>query len=200
MPRIYDAKRGAEIEVSDQHFRTMVDGGTPVLRVLPADGNRQALWDRIESAWTKPFPRERLYDCYLKKQIWWCTSCSWTTMGDKSQWLTHVRSVAGKAEAHQGARVDVRSNERGERVEGCTACAVSYGSKPGRCYGHIQSTLQEGPRHRGAEVVLIYRYSLERTEPLSSNGSGPHASEVERSLRPKRRRRRRHNRGGHGNG
>jgi len=72
-------------------------------------GKEAPLWDCLEKSWTKPLPKERIYDCYLPKRVIKCSACRYTTA---TSWTNgtniqaHVDQVIQRTNEHQDGHRD----------------------------------------------------------------------------------------------
>jgi len=205
VPTILDPETMKDVVISESEALRRLDNGQGLLRKqLGAPGVH--LWDVVDGTLSGPFPSDLAYTFYLRKVVSKCSACTYSGLFEKDV-EAHLRDVQVKARSHRNARMK-QEERHGELSEICTACGAAYSLMRGKGADHIVRTLHAGPRHEGAKVLTIRRYSVAPPAPepvstgvldfpASANGKGAVASQsaVEVAQNP-RRRKRRHNRRG----
>lgn len=137
------------------------------LYVMQDTGQSQAIWDCLDGTWTKPLPAETVMRQYLRKQNCRCSACRFISMTSESdQVKKHILRVFETAQRHKGAQIEDGVYETGRPYERCTGCSMTFHGRPGLGRAHLQSVLEDVPRHTGAKEQRIQRYALGPTAPL----------------------------------
>lgn len=204
MVRIIDPT-GVEREMSEAEYQRAsgVHNDTmPGVVKLVSDKRTMRLWDNVDQGWSSPLPASLVHQFYLRKVVVKCSACSFVAPFTPRV-AEHTALVRERFQQHQGARVDAKTDDRGQRLELCTACDVMFASRPGKAQRHIAAVLASGPAHKDARAITMRQYSLGPSVsplPLPAQAvavGGPDGTEEARRLvLPKRKRRHRRNRGG----
>lgn len=156
------------------------------------------LWDAVENRWTSPLPQVTA-NMNLRVIVEKCTACIFTTsgVGGKAGMVeTHIHNVMTAMEAHKSARIMARIGIEGEQ-EFCSACEVSFRSRPARARTHIQEVIDRGKAHYQADKVTMYRFL--QGPPVADIETKPvveaSAPQVHEESQPPVKRRRRRSRG-----
>ena len=158
-------------------------------------GKEAPLWDCLEKSWTKPLPKERIYDCYLPKRVIKCSACRYTTA---TSWTNgtniqaHVEQVIQRTNEHQDAVIETVAGERmPTRV--CSGCGYSF--QPAQATRHLNEIREMATTHTRVVAQEVNRFALEPSEPVIHRQvliTGPEVHQEEpASPQPGRRRRRR---------
>ena len=167
--------------------------GMAARSVMPDAPNRMRLWDMVDGT-SMMMDAKRAMSLYLRMVTNRCTACTEASPRDGDV-ENHIRNVAALAAAHEKAETVEVTTPNGTGLR-CTACQQAFISRPLNAAKHIRKAKDDGPKHIGAKVILINRYSL--TPPVQIPGPTlvePASLEPETRQVERTRRRRRHRRG-----
>ena len=162
-------------------------------------GKEAPLWDCLEQSWTKPLPKERIYDCYLAKRVVKCSACRYTTAtswANGTNIQAHVEQVIQRTNEHQDAVIETVAGERmPTRV--CTGCGYSF--QPAQATRHLNEIREMAATHTRVVAQEVNRFALEPSEPVIHRQvvvvAGPEVHQEEPASPQSGRRRRRRRRG-----
>lgn len=195
-----------EVEVSEDAYQRLWDTpqGGVALR-FESDGVRKiALYDRTNGTWTQPLPAKFVHDYYLRKVVYRCSSCSFTTSSDGGV-ETHATRSVEISQGHRGAKL-TRQMVGTEPVQACDGCGLTFNTRrrPMQAEKHLESVAQMGKLHQGGtQAIPMMKFALAPSEPptvsafVDTIAGGPVTSQVERNgsgrdaTRTRRRNRRR---------
>lgn len=200
MPRVIlpDDPHAVSREISQADYDHAVEqqGVAQRLHEDPSAPERIWLWDLVDGSRSGPFARESVYHHYLRKVVYKCSACSFTTVFDSAT-KSHGNAIIRKALDHQG---DVITDgvHFGRPVKVCVGCrgGATFQSLP-EARQHVEGVLTDAAVHeKGVQWITMRRFSLERpVEPIGEtvivpiNGNG--VAPQERSKRRRHRSRRR---------
>ena len=202
MPVIIDPTTNTEREVDEATYRRMrqsveTDSRENLITVVGDREDSVALWDCADGTWTSPIPKNLAYQHYLRKLVYKCSSCMFTSIFENDMG-THINSVREQALQHRDA--EVVSQMIGDRaMQTCTGCGQAFQARKNQGHRHLEAIQKQTLGHVGTESVFMHRFSLTASEPTVLKTSplggvdteGLRTSTVEqRPERPKRRRRR----------
>lgn len=165
MPIIIDPQTGTEKVVSqrehDALINSVVDDKRGSLYELQTDRpDAIPLWDVIDGAWTRPLPQGLATSYYLRKVVFKCSACIFTTPYEKLV-TAHIRGVMESAGQHKGAEVTstppVSGHEPGQQ---CSGCGTVFSARKGQGRRHLDTVLRMAPEHKGAKELLLKRFAL----------------------------------------
>jgi hypothetical protein len=153
------------------------------------------LWDAVDGSQTSLFDPKHAYEHYLRKVVFKCSACNYTSMKEGLV-IGHIRASVEDAKAHRGTEVqDFLGGQYPSKV--CGGCGTNFVSRPQNAYKHLKQAIQAGPLHEGATELVIKRFSLtppvlaEAPTPVAaSDDQGTETRQPERSQGPRRRRHR----------
>ena len=175
---------------SDQLIGVYVDGQKAI-----------RIWDCIEGGWSGPFDPQQVYEKYLRKVVFKCSLCNFSSIkeGDVK---AHAVQARATAEQHRGVGKVLQSGESSV----CPGCGFTFSARKLQLQAHIANS-QKNTHQEEVQEQIVRRYSLEeQSEPVMlgvTSVAGPVASQVAWSPAPiptggRRRRRRRRARGNRG--
>lgn len=165
MPTIIDPQTGTEKVVSqrehDALINAVVDDKRGSLYELQTDRpDAIRLWDMIDNAWTRPLPQALATSYYLRKVVFKCSACIFTTPYEKLV-APHIRGVMESADQHGSAEViptpPVPGYEPGQQ---CSGCGAVFTARKNQGRRHLDTVLKMAPEHKGAKELLIRRFAL----------------------------------------
>ena len=195
-----------EVEVSEDAYQRLWDTpqGGVALR-SESDGVRKvALYDRLDGTWTRPMPASLVHEYYLRKVVYRCSSCTFTTSFDGGV-ETHAKRSIEISHGHRGAKL-IRQMAGTEPVQVCDGCGLTFSTRrrPMQAEKHLESVAHMGKLHQGGvQAILMLRFALAPSEPptvsafVDTIAGGSVTSQVERNgsgrgaTRTRRRNRRR---------
>lgn len=206
MPEVIIDQRGTVKNMTDSEYRSHTEtakhNGQDVYASTDT-GTSVSIWDCVDETWSKPLPRDQVYQHYLKKYVFKCSACSYHTLytGDSSGSIAnHVKRVTAQGKLHQSAEVISQQNAVGQIAHQCSGCGSEFSARKGQCALHIEA-LQNAPKlHATVAEIAMKRFSLDASMPiiLSENiliVSEEASTEEQIVERSKRKRRKNRNRG-----
>jgi hypothetical protein len=164
MPTIID--NGREREVTQDEYRRYLGQVATEERALLLTQNsgptsRIRLYDRVDGTWTAPMDRNFAFQDHLKKVVWKCTACTYTSVYD-GQEEVHRTQVMQRARNHENARLDDERSPHGDPTIRCSGCgAVFRQARRHLAEAHIEEAVRMALVHKNAGQVLIHRFGLE---------------------------------------
>lgn len=155
------------------------------------------LWDAVAERWTSPLPQVTA-TMNLRVIVDKCSACVWTSHGvggKKGLVGNHIRQVMQAGYDHREAEIQTVITYDGQSNR-CTACEVSFRSRPIRAHSHIQEVVERGEAHHKAETIVMRRFLSE--PPVVEQAAVPVAvipTPLARESQPLEKRRRRRSRG-----
>jgi hypothetical protein len=184
------------------------------------EARRSRVWDTVDQAWSKPLLEGDVFGLYLRKVVYKCSVCDFTS-SRTSDVLSHTNRVMGQGELHIDAELEPFEGANRTRGLHCTGCDTDFLSRAGQGRKHLNKVQVDFESHAGqVEELAIMRFTLSPSEPPilkrvvvregllvlprnepDEDKGGPDSAQVVRSIAPpNRKRRRRHkSRRGHGN-
>ena len=172
MPTIIDPQTGAEREIPQREYDALIErvandqqGSAYQWSSDRPQGVR--LWDVIDNTWTRPFPAGLATSYYLRKVVFRCSACIFTTPYANLV-EPHIRGVRQSAAEHNGAEVTPTLPMPGvEPGQQCSGCGAVFTARKGQGHKHLQAALNAAPKHDGAKELLLRRFALgQPTVPL----------------------------------
>lgn len=159
MPKVV-LPNGEEAEVSQQELdRLYQTEGAHNVQQFTRDGpGKVQLWDNITNDWTKPLPEVVVNNRYLKKKVYKCSKCNFTTMYNVDA-KKHLDQVAERKAEHAEATVEFMVTPQGAAGL-CTGCGATFISKPNQAKKHIEMMKGTEIDHEDAEFFVIRQYAL----------------------------------------
>jgi hypothetical protein len=153
------------------------------------------LWDVVNGTQTSPFDPQHVYNHYLRKVVFKCSACNYTST--KADLVPgHIRETVKALSGHQGVSVTDFMGPNG-LTKICDGCGEQFTSHPMNVYKHIDNVIKAGPLHVGATELVINRFSLTPpvlaeapTPVVASDDQETETRQLERSQEPRRRRHR----------
>ena len=186
LPSGLDRKeRAARAEKApDKRFISEQSGSSTVAR----------LWDTIDEAWTSPLPRESLQVYHLRKVVWRCSACTFSSIYDGSV-EKHVPAVLAKSKEHEDAEIRESTSERGEYRLRCSRCDATFSRYPDG-QQHLSDIIEKTvPLSNGVTARLQHRFAWSPSEPfllqeVSVNGTVISADRTDEGTQAERSQRR----------
>ena len=202
MPIVIDPSTNTEREVDLATYKRMrqsveSESQDSMLTIVGDASASMPLWDCVTDTWTSPIPKSLVYQHYIRKIIFKCSSCPFNTTNE-SEMNSHIPRVRSQVQQHIGAEVMNQISD-GTPTTICTGCGQVFQLRKNQGRKHLQEIEKMAQDHVESESVFMHRFSLTASEPTvirrvplgSLDAEGLSASTVEqRSERPKRRRRR----------
>lgn len=197
--KVIDPNTGREMAVSDSAVRNAVESEQTIYKATREGPNKIRVYDVIDRTWTGPVAPNLAYQNYLRKVVFKCSACNFTT-ARKNQIEQHVRAVFTAHQTHTNATLSTKA-EGGYTLQECSGCGGRFSI--GRMAGekHLELIRTAPPAHVGAEELMVKRFALEPSEPVILGRQPVQAGEnfivtepeavVTRSSRRRRRSRRR---------
>ena len=181
---------GVEVEVSVAEKQRLIneviaEKRPQQLEVHAEAGIKTALWDCIEQQWSAPMPNFDLAH-YLAKTVAKCSACSYTS--PRATFVpTHIQQVVEGQMSHVDAQVAPIMGSAGFQ---CSACGVTFISRPSNGLKHLNKVQYDATSHAGAHEIVLKRFSLGPSEPVileehtPSGITGSVASQIAQSSVP----------------
>jgi hypothetical protein len=125
------------------------------------ENTRIRLYNHVDGIWTVPVDRNFALQDYLKKVVWKCTACTYTSIYD-GQGEVHVRQIMQRARSHENARLEEERSPHGGPIIRCSGCGAGFRqARRHLAEVHIEEAVRMAPVHRNAGQVLIHHFGLE---------------------------------------
>ena len=162
--KVIDPNTGREMAVSDSAVRNAVESEQTIYKATREGPTKIRVYDVIDGTWTGPVAPNLAYQDYLRKVVFKCSACNFTT-ARQNQVGQHVRSVFTAHQTHTNATLSTKS-EGGYTWQECSGCGGRFSI--GRMAGekHLELIRTAPPAHVGAEELMVKRFALEPSEPV----------------------------------
>ena len=162
--KVIDPNTGREMAVSDSAVRNAVESEQTIYKATREGPTKIRVYDVIDGTWTGPVAPNLAYQNYLRKVVFKCSACNFTT-ARQNQVGQHVRSVFTAYQTHTNATLSTHA-EGGSTWQECSGCGGRF--RIGRMAGekHLESIRTSPPAHVGAEELTVKRFALEPSEPV----------------------------------
>ena len=162
--KVIDPNTGREMAVSDSAVRNAVESEQTIYKVTRDGPGKLRVFDVIDRTWTGPIAPNFVHQHYLRKVIFKCSACNFTT-SRQNQIGQHVRSVFNAHRTHTQATLQVHA-EGGSTWQECSGCGGRF--RIGRMAGekHLESIRSAPSAHVDAEELTVKRFALEPSEPV----------------------------------